>query len=150
MNGSIEISTLLAYLGLGSSAGAVLVLILTQLIKKFGKYEGFVIHSLSFALGVALAAAQYAIQVHGKLPIAIPGISAFMIYGVAQFVFKNGTYLKPILSRVQINLAPAAPLQPISGVAPAVDAAPEQPAAPPAVAQPEAEPAVATNGEFEG
>jgi hypothetical protein len=141
MNGSIDVSTLVAYLGLAGSGGSLLVLVLTQLIKKYGGLNsGFVIHSMSFALGVAIAAAQYFIQVHGQLPIAIPGVSAVLIYGVAQFVFKNATYLQPLLSRVQINLAPAATpaLAAASVVAPVLSQAAIEPVAVVASSEPSA------------
>lgn len=123
MNGSIEVSTLVGYLGLAIGGGAVLVPLLAQAFKKvFGLESGVVIHTMVLALGVILAGAQYVMQVHGQLPIALPGVSALTMYGVSQLVYKYAGYSKDILGRVQISLAPAA--------APAVAAIAADPAAP--------------------
>ena len=128
---SIDITNALPFL-IGASGGGILVVLLAQAIKKvFGLSSGHVIHLMVVAVSIAIAAAQYVLQLK-NLPVQVLGVNTATVYGVSQFVYNEAPRVMSFLKRIQ--LAEANP-------ALAVPAAPAASAVAPAEAAPVAEPA---------
>jgi len=105
MSSTVDITNFASYAAVILASGAVLAPLLAQAIKKmFGLKSGAVIHTVVVALSAVMAGAQYLIQAHGKLPLAVPLGSAINIYGLSQLVYKYGGYAQDLIGRVNISL----------------------------------------------
>ena len=153
MVSSVDINNYLPFV-LSLLGGGVGVVVLAQVIKKVaGLNSDHVIHFMVMAVSGAAALAQY-ILTSRNLPVEVLGVSAPTIYGFSQAVYKESGYLKNLLGRVQIQLAPkqaaaVAADAAVAGVTAPSDAqlADIAPVAPEAPATP-TEPAAAPSGEF--
>ena len=139
MNASVDITNYLPFVATLLGGGVAVTLIAQAIKRIFGLSSGHVIHLMVVAISLVAAAAQYVLQAK-QLPLEVLGISGTTIYGVSQFVYNESGYLKNLVGRVQINLAPAT--VPLASATPAVALTAEPMA--PAVTDPVTDPATPT------
>src|SRR5947209_20350110 len=111
MSSTVDITNFPSYAAVVGAAGTLALPLLAQALKKFPRLNiGAVIHTLVVLLAALMALAQYAIQLHGKPSLFVPGISTLSIYGLSQLVYKYGKYAQPLLDKASASFSkPATP-----------------------------------------
>lgn len=102
---SVDLSNFVSVLGVLLGTGGVGVVVAMWLIKKVSKVKvkvseveaDHILHAVTVTLSALAAAAQYVIQLKGKVPVDFLGLSFATVYGSSQFVFKYAQRLDNLL-----------------------------------------------------
>ena len=104
---TVDLTNFLPVLGTLLGTGGVGVVVVMWIFKKVSKMKAKVseaeadhaLHLVAVSLSFIGAAAQYVLQLKGKVPVDFLGLSFATVYGASQFVFKESQTLDKLLKQ---------------------------------------------------